>query len=410
MTNILLLAEGTWGDNFPFVQIGKMLKSRGHQVTLLSHRNYADKISQAGFDLDSVINIEPFEEWIKAKNLPVSGLSKLMYQKEQIGWTYEIIKAHSTQPNSILVSHFGLHLPVQMALDKVDIPCLTVYTAPFFMLNTVILAEIWRGYGSALNEIRAGIGLPPVSDWHAWLASSTRQGIALWPEWFAAADSQWPAGVEQVGFVSNDDCRSLPPEIQEFLDDGEPPILINHGSSLPKKKNYFSVCADACKRLGRRALLVTQHDELVKDCGGDGIMHSRFLHFPSVLPHVAAVVHHGGIGTSGQAIAAGIPQLVMPFGSDRTDNANRLQRMGVAEFLPPIRWQPNEIAVSLRRITTSKVVKERCRFFSNLSYEIDPVEKASDVIENFAASNEEQFVLPLRPFGMEELTTQPISL
>lgn len=406
MANILLLTQGTWGDVFPFLQIAKMLKARGHQVTLTSHRMFAEKISRSGFDSHSVINIELFEEWNKRKNLPDTGISRLMHVKEQIGRIYEIIKDHSSRSDTILVSHFGLHLAVQMAVDKFQVPCLSVYTAPFFMLNTAVLEEQWTRHSATLNSMRADIGLRPVHDWHAWMKSS-RSGIALWPEWYAAPEPDWPTGVEMVGFVSNDEVRSIPPDIQKFLDDGNPPILINHGSSRPQKKNYFPLCVEACKRLGLRALLVTQYDDLVKDCAGKGIMHCEYVHFPSVIPYALAVVHHGGIGTSGQTVAAGIPQLILPFGSDRADNASRLERLGVAEHLPPFRWTTNLIAESLSRITMLESLKERCEYFSERSQEIDPVEKACDVIDDFTGPYAARFGSYVGPFNMDRLSTEP---
>ncbi|RPJ39015.1 MAG: hypothetical protein EHM35_03255, partial [Planctomycetaceae bacterium] len=62
--------------------------------------------------------------------------------------------------------------------------------------------------------------------------------------------------------------------------------------------------------------------------GGLGELHFPYVPLSSVLPRAAAVVHHGGIGTTGQAFAAGIPQLVVPFTDDQSDNAARVQRTG----------------------------------------------------------------------------------
>jgi UDP:flavonoid glycosyltransferase YjiC (YdhE family) len=73
-----------------------------------------------------------------------------------------------------------------------------------------------------------------------------------------------------------------------------------------------------------------------------------------------AVIHHGGIGTLAQALAAGVPQLVLASGFDRPDNATRLQRLGVAEHLPPSCWKPAAAVEALRRLLESPDVRERC--------------------------------------------------
>lgn len=384
MANILLLTQGTWGDIFPFVKIGKMLKARGHQVKLLGNRMFADRITQSGFDYSSLVQIELFHEWSKFNHLPDTKTNRLLHMKDQMRWIYEIIKDHCAQSKTLLVSHFGLHLAVRMAVDKLRVPCLSVYTSPYFMINTAIHEELYSDHSSTLNSMRANLDLPPVTDWHAWLRLADGY-IGLWPDWFAAPEAGWPDGLETVGFVSNESVGSLPPDIEAFLRDSEPPILVNHGSSRPLKEKYFNVCIDACKQLGRPVLLVTQYEELIKDCVGEGILHSKFVHFPSIMPYTSAIIHHGGIGTSGQALAAGLPQFIFPDGSDGFDNGTRLKRMGVAEYLPPFRLKPELIAESLRHITTSPIVHERCRKFAERSRGVDAVAKACDVIEEFAA-------------------------
>jgi len=65
---------------------------------------------------------------------------------------------------------------------------------------------------------------------------------------------------------------------------------------------------------------------------------------------VAAVVHHGGVLTGARAVASGVPQLVLAYGADRPDNARRLRRLGVAEWLPSVRWGPAEVTAQLRLV------------------------------------------------------------
>jgi UDP:flavonoid glycosyltransferase YjiC (YdhE family) len=92
---------------------------------------------------------------------------------------------------------------------------------------------------------------------------------------------------------------------------------------------------DACRRLGRRGLLLSRYrDQLPADLP-PGVRHFDYVPLSRVLPRAAALVSHGGIGTLSQALAAGIPQLIMPLGFDQFDNAARLGRLGVAATLTP---------------------------------------------------------------------------
>jgi len=96
---------------------------------------------------------------------------------------------------------------------------------------------------------------------------------------------------------------------------------------------------------------------------------------------MGAVIHHGGIGTLGCALGAGVPQLVLPLGADRPDNAVRLQRLGVAEYLPPPQWKPQLIADALRRLLDSPAVSHRCREFAKHLENANAAKAACEVIE-----------------------------
>jgi len=127
--------------------------------------------------------------------------------------------------------------------------------------------------------------------------------------------------------------------------------------------------------------LVTQHSaQLPKDyhscVGWVGL-----LPFQKLMRHVSAVVHHGGVGTLACALAAGIPQLVLPKGADRPDTAARLQKLGVAEFLPPPKWQPQLIAEALKRLSSSREVAANCRFYADDLSKGDGTEAACQIIE-----------------------------
>jgi UDP:flavonoid glycosyltransferase YjiC (YdhE family) len=82
--------------------------------------------------------------------------------------------------------------------------------------------------------------------------------------------------------------------------------------------------------------------------------------FSHVLPRAAAIVHHGGIGTCAQGLAAGIPQLIMPLGFDQPDNTNRLWRLGVARWVRPSAFTGDRVARELDALFTDARVAERC--------------------------------------------------
>ena len=209
--------------------------------------------------------------------------------------------------------------------------------------------------------------------------------LGHWPAWFAPLGPEVPFAVTPIGFIFDRSDEPLPAEVEAFLAAGPPPILISHGTSLPKHPSFFSASAAACQRLGERGLLVTSRAEFVPDSLPEGVAHFPYVPYGSLLPRVRALVHHGGIGTCGAAMEAGIPQLLLPAGYDRRDNAFNVKRLGVGDFVRPHHWRPEIIAQALAPLLSSPDVQLACRQLAALMRDSDPVATACDWIESVLA-------------------------
>jgi rhamnosyltransferase subunit B len=226
------------------------------------------------------------------------------------------------------------------------------------------------------------MALPPVNDWEHWLGYP-KLNIAVWPDWFAAPDPTWPAGVVPVGFVNEGEAESEPltQEVKRILDAGASPMLITGGTGMYLTREFFAVSSAACQLLGRTAILITPHEKLLPARLPQGVHWFKRLPLGQLMPHVEAVIHHGGIGTTACAIASGVPQLVLPYGADRPDNARRLQALGVAESQPPARWRPDIVAGTLNRLLNSSAVRMRCRELALRLSHSDALGAACEVVE-----------------------------
>src|SRR5262249_35036708 len=153
------------------------------------------------------------------------------------------------------------------------------------------------------------------------------------------------------------------------------------GSAMQQGLRFFTEAAAACQKLGRRGILLSRWPQNVPPALPAGVRHFAYVPFSELLPHAAALVHHGGIGTTSQALAAGVPQLITPLASDQHDNADRLRRLGIADALEPKRLTAGTAAEKLRGLLDSRDVATRCR---EVAARIEPgrgIEKACDVIE-----------------------------
>src|SRR5207244_7413566 len=108
------------------------------------------------------------------------------------------------------------------------------------------------------------------------------------------------------------DPFALNEDVQKFLANGAPPIAFSPGSANREAHQFFAAAVEACQRLGRRGILLTKYDHQLPPKLPDSVRHVGFVPMSKLLSHTAALVHHGGIGSCAQGLAAGVPHIVRP--------------------------------------------------------------------------------------------------
>src|SRR5688572_11124750 len=380
--DFLLATIGSHGDVHPFVGLGVRLRERGHRVRLITNGHFAPLVRAAGIDF---IELGTADEYLSlAKNPDLWSLRKAF--KAVFGEVgrllpalYDAIERNLT--DETVVASSSLCLGARVAEDKLGFPHATIHLAPavlrsvhappklpgFTMPRWVPHAwqrALWNLLDAkmidpfiapAVNGMRAKLGLPPVRQilrdwWHA-----PRLTIGMWPQWFAPPPPDWPAQLRTTGFPLFDE-RGITPmsdELLEFLDAGKPPVAFTPGSAMFNGAKFFGAAVDTCVRTGVRGILLTRHrDHLPRDLPKD-VIHVDYAPFSELLPRLAALVHHGGIGTSAQAMASGVRQLVATFTHDQPDNAARMRRLGIARTMPAPRLTGRRGARALREVLDS---------------------------------------------------------
>ncbi|WP_242908573.1 glycosyltransferase [Actinomadura terrae] len=183
-------------------------------------------------------------------------------------------------------------------------------------------------YGEALNSHRAQIGLPPVDN--------VRDYVLTERPWLAADETLCPAAgmtdldVVQTGAWILPDDRPLPAELEAFLDAGEPPVYVGFGSMASfAPKGIARVAIEASRAHGRRVVLARGWADLTLIDGEDDCFTVGEVNQQALFRRVAAVVHHGGAGTTGTATRAGAPQVVVPLIADQPSWAARVAELGI---------------------------------------------------------------------------------
>ena len=181
-----------------------------------------------------------------------------------------------------------------------------------------------------LNSQRGRLGLPPVEDVRSHLFTAS--------PWLAADPvlAPWPGSpdldVFQTGVWLLDDTRPLDSEFVAFLDAGEPPIYCGFGS-VRAPEGITRTVIETARSFGRRVVISRGWADLdLVDNEPDCIVVSE-VNQRALFTRVAAVVQHGGAGTTTAAAIAGVPQVVLPQMFDQHYNADRVERLGIGAAL-----------------------------------------------------------------------------
>jgi rhamnosyltransferase subunit B len=211
------------------------------------------------------------------------------------------------------------------------------------------LADRWM---EPWRDFRAELGLPP-TDVNPFFEGqhSPLLTLALFSPLLAPPQPDWPPSTVVTGFPFDDRIgwAGMSPEIERFLAAGPPPVVFTLGSSaVLSAGDFYRESLAALDRLGQRGILLVGPDPRNLRCRlPEGVIAAEYAPHSLVFPRAAAVVHQGGIGTTGQAMRAGKPMLVVPFAHDQPDNAARVRRLGIARVLPSRRYDGRRAAKAL---------------------------------------------------------------
>ncbi|NJQ01033.1 glycosyltransferase [Streptomyces zingiberis] len=217
-------------------------------------------------------------------------------------------------------------------------------------------ARRWnRLFGAALNAQRSALGLAPVDDVSRHLVSGS--------PWLAADPvlAPWPGPsvpeVFQTGAWTLVDDRPLPPEVERFLDAGDPPVHFGFGS-VRAPVGIADTMIAAARAVGRRAILARGWAGLSLGGAAPGCLEIGEVNQQALFRRVAAVVHHGGAGTTTTAAAAGVPQVVLPQLFDQFYFAGRVTALGAGGALPAGRPAAGSLTAALRDALGPRTVAE----------------------------------------------------
>lgn len=418
---ITILTAGTVGDLLPYLWLGRELVSRGHVVRITAGQAVQQLLPETPVEAFTITDPFTLGDDDASQKLIESGSGRafIKHMREQSASRMQAFLDDCTRACSgtdlILYANLGFAgphigeflgvpyfaLPLSPTLSTTEYPAMNLREAPSFMRRsynrlTHVYAEhlFWRQIGSGINQWRRGaLRLKPIP-WCGPFGRIRRKGypfIYLISHAVFPKPHDWPPFAHLVGFQSETVVGSHishQNQLAAFLEEGSPPIVIALGPTWNNNREAkLQSCLEALKSTGLRAVICDPGSKIPFEELELGIVRVKFAHFPSVLPKVMGVVHHGGAGSTYMCLLNQVPNVAYPLFGDQIMWAKCLHRLKSGPQ-PAISRELSagtltEDLIALRDYNS--IYRENLQAVSDLLKAETPVATAANIIEQYYA-------------------------
>lgn len=412
---VTIIAPGSRGDVQPYVALGKGLKDAGHAVGILASQDFREMVTDYGldfFDLGGSMQTvaQSMQRLLEQGNF-LKILSSMGGAAKQLANQAALSGLAACQDSDLIIGGLG-GLFVGFALsEKLGIPFIQAYYFPFTptlefpnamvplpqtrlpawanrFSHRVAQQMIWQNYRAADNQARRQVlEMAPAPFWGPF-ASLRRQEKTIiygYSPHVLPPPGDWGDFIHVTGYWFLDPPAGWEPPIDlvNFLNSGTPPVYIGFGSMVNSKPGETTdLVLQALARTGQRGVLSAGWGGLKEEALPENVFMIGSIPFGWLFPQMAAVVHHGGAGTTSMGLWAGVPAIVTPFMGDQPFWGQRIFELGVGPRPIPLRrLSVDRLAESIRCAVSDTVMREKAARLGECIRAENGVTQAVAVIE-----------------------------
>lgn len=385
---VVMAPIGTRGDIQPLLAFAIELKAAGHQVIFCAAPDYQAWVEGLGMAFYAAG--PPFEALLreKADNLIKHPVEMVRSFKDDLSAIMEAqftVVREVARDADVLIGA-GFQIVGSSVAESIGVPYQFIAYCPILLPTAVYPSFLirrrqlptwanrlsWRVirwvfdwmFKAPLNSHRTRLGLPPLQEVYAHNLAACAQVLVAWDREICPVPEDVPCAVVQTrAWILRSQQQALPEALEQFLQAGPAPVYIGFGSmtdSNPEQTTQLVI--DAVQRVGCRALISRGWAGLGEKPLPDGVLAIGSVPHDILFPRMAAIVHHGGAGTTSAANRSGAPQVVVPHMGDQFFNGNRLMEAGIGPA-PILRTQLTaaRLEAALRACLTDERIKSRAR-------------------------------------------------
>jgi sterol 3beta-glucosyltransferase len=239
-----------------------------------------------------------------------------------------------------------------------------------YLSGIVMLLVVWLWYRPFVNDFREGLGLSTFSYPNFYRALRSTPMLSAYSPSIIPHPADWPESVQVTGnFFLEETADWRPsPELEAFLETGDPPVYIGFGSMAGRRPERLAgIVLEALARSGQRGVLLTGWGGLRTELATEGVFVLDAVPHSWLFPRMSAVVHHGGAGTTAEGLRAGVPSIIVPFVLDQPFWGARIKALGLGpEPIPQKKLTADRLANAIRITVSNSAMKQRAHVYGEV--------------------------------------------
>ena len=414
-----LIAAGSRGDVQPYIALGAGLKQAGHAVRVLASPDFRDLITTHGltfFDMGGSVQsvAQGMEGLLEGGNL-LKIMASMGPAAERLVMEAVVSGIAASHGSDVIIAGLGGLFVGQAISEKLGIEFVPAYLYPFTptrafgsVLSPLPLMRLpgwavrlshrmaqqmmWQTFRAADTIARRQVlRIPAASFWgpYASLERADRLILCGYSPQVIPVPSDWGSPIHVTGYWFLDPSMEWQPpaDLVDFIESGPPPVYIGFGSMINRRpEEVAELVLRAIDQASQRAVLSAGWGGLA----GGRLPSTVFMAGPVphtwLFPKMAAVVHHGGAGTTAAGLRAGVPSITVPYFGDQPFWGQRVAALGVGPRpIPRSRLTVEGLAQALHSATTDAAMRQRAVQLGEAIRAEDGIGNAVRVIEGFIA-------------------------
>ena len=417
--NVALISMGSQGDVQPYLALGAALKNANHSVRLITHDTFEDAARANGLDFRSVQgNVqevaqspEMLELLEQGNFIKINQHTAKLARTLAVDWARDALRA--TADVDLLIAGIGGLFLAQSLSEKLNLPLIESYVVPFtptrefphplVPANTpnlgglgnrltyrLVQQVMWQSSraGDRLARQRV-LNLPPAPFWGPRPQKRTPRAPVLYgvsPS-VIPKPTDWNADIHMTGywFLEPQKDWQPPRDLQTFLQAGPPPLYIGFGSMGNRNpEETAELVLSALERTEQRAVLLKGWGGLMSKTLPEHVYLSDAVPHTWLFPRMAAVIHHGGAGTTAAGLRAGVPNVVIPFFGDQPFWGRRVEALGVGPApIPRKDLTIEKLTQAIQHVTTDETMQRKAAQLGAAIREERGLKNAVHVVEMY---------------------------